>query len=182
MQLRPRCQQTMQRAARSLARGASPQRMAAIGVLGPGRCVGDQDALPVAMVFAEDVVWKLADAPNRRPRRDHAHGGKRILRRRRLGEVAPGRVHRDRRQAAGEHRWRLHGQRRARRRVRAAPSLRDLPAASGRSRGEAGSQTPQYRIHTRIRRAGPERSDRFDAQESTRAAATSRSILALIPR
>ena len=64
---------------------------------------------------------------------------------------------RDRRQAPGQHRRRLPRQRRAGRRLGAAPGLRDRDAAPRRGGGAAGSGRAAARLHARLRRARRQR-------------------------
>ena len=62
------------------------------------------------------------------------------------------RRHRDRRPTAGQHRRRLPRQRRADRRVRAAPGARDRAAAPRAGRRAPGAGRPQGGLHPRLRR------------------------------
>ena len=74
-------------------------------------------------------------APGHRVRRrDHAPGRDRPVRARRAGVADPERRDADRRAPAGQHRRRLPGQRRADRRLRAAPGARGRAAAARRRR------------------------------------------------
>ena len=80
-------------------------------------------------------------AGHRGRRRDHAHGRERLLRARRAGADARQRRDRDRRPAAGQHRRRLPGQRRADRRLGPAPGVRERAAAARRRRRTPGART-----------------------------------------
>ena len=141
----------------SVARCSCSARPPAPGASAPSRCSAPRsragrpssvstDAAAAAFAAAgvgPDGRRRRPAAGHRERRRDHAPGRVRLLRARRAGGDDRRRRDRDRWPAAGQHRRRLHRERRADRRLGAAPGPRDRHPAARRGGGPPGRRHPR---------------------------------------